>query len=193
MKLIVGLGNPGKEYAATRHNVGFDVVETLAKRAGVQTGKRMGQARVGEALFRGEKVFFVKPQTFMNLSGVAVNSIARKFKVQPSDIIVVYDDLDLPVGRVRVRARGSSGGHKGVQSIIETLHTNEFPRVRIGIGSARGETVDYVLSRFNRQERPVVDTAIQIAADAVEAILGDGVEAAMNKFNSTAVQEGNGV
>ena len=183
MKLIVGLGNPGREYAATRHNVGFEVVDALAKRCRTRILRRMGRALIARTTVAGTEVILAKPQTFMNLSGEAVAYIARRERIEPPDILVIYDDMDLPVGKIRIRPAGSSGGHKGVQSIINHLHTQEFPRVRIGIGSTDRDAIKHVLSRFNRRERAVINEAVRTAADAVEMILSDGIEAAMNVYN----------
>ena len=183
LKLIVGLGNPGREYAATRHNVGFEVVDALAKRCRTRILRRMGRALIARTTVAGTEVILAKPQTFMNLSGEAVAYIARRERIEPPDILVIYDDMDLPVGKIRIRPAGSSGGHKGVQSIINHLHTQEFPRVRIGIGSTDRDAIKHVLSRFNRRERAVINEAVRTAADAVEMILSDGIEAAMNVYN----------
>ena len=183
LKLIVGLGNPGREYARTRHNVGFEVVDALAKRHRTRIIRRMGRALIARARIAGQDVTLAKPQTFMNLSGEAVGYMARREKIEPSEILVIYDDMDLPLGRIRLRPDGSSGGHKGMRSIIERLGTKEFPRLRIGIGSADRDAVEHVLSRFRRGEREAARGAIQTAADAVEMILTDGLEAAMNLYN----------
>jgi len=183
LKLIVGLGNPGRRYAATRHNVGFLVVDELARRHGISVRKRMGRALAGEGRICEQDVILAKPQTFMNLSGEAVSHIARRRSIGAEDLIVIYDDVDLPPGKLRIRARGSSGGHKGMKSVIQHLGTEEFPRVRIGIGSIEGEAVDYVLSRFRRSEVPLIRSAVREAAAAVEVILSEGIEAAMNRFN----------
>lgn len=182
MKLIVGLGNPGRRYAHTRHNVGFDVLDIFAKRRGIRILSRQHRALVGRFEHAGEEIMLVKPQTFMNDSGDAVGAIARKYRLQPADILVVYDDIDLPLGKLRIRMRGSSGGHKGMNSIIHSLGSCDFPRMRIGIGRS-GDAIDHVLSRFSRREREVIDPALQSAADALETILDEGIEAAMNKFN----------
>jgi PTH1 family peptidyl-tRNA hydrolase len=183
LKLIVGLGNPGREYARTRHNVGFEVVDALAKRHHVRIIRRMGRALIARARIAGQDVTLAKPQTFMNLSGQAVAHIARREKIEPSEILVIYDDMDLPLGRIRLRPDGSSGGHKGMRSIIERLGTTEFPRLRIGIGSADRDAALHVLSRFRRGEREVARKAIRSAADAVEMILSEGIEPAMNLYN----------
>lgn len=185
VKLIVGLGNPGKDYQGTRHNVGFEVVDTLARRHGIHVRKRQNKALVGEGNIGGEHVILAKPLTFMNLSGEAVAGLVRRYRLNVSELIVVTDDVNLPLGRLRVRARGSSGGHKGLRSIIHSLASEDFPRIRIGIGSPEQiDMVNYVLSRFNRSERRTIKEAVEKAADAVEAILSEGLEQAMNRFNA---------
>ncbi|MDO8682077.1 MAG: aminoacyl-tRNA hydrolase [Armatimonadota bacterium] len=189
MKLIVGMGNPGRRYAHTRHNVGFDVVDLIAKRHHVRVLRRSCRALVGQALIAGEEVVLAKPQTFMNLSGDSVSELARRMNIAPQDIIVIYDDADLPIGKIRIRPMGSSGGHKGMKSIIDRLHTQEFPRIRIGIGAMKGNSVDYVLSRFSRAELALVKPAIEKAADAVETILAEGMEPAINEYNRAQVDD----
>jgi len=181
--LIVGLGNPGRRYARTRHNVGFDVLDAFARNHHTRIGRRMARAVVGRALVGDQEVFLAKPHTFMNLSGEAVREICRRLGVNANEITVVYDDLDLPVGKMRIRPKGSAGGHKGMASIIGYVGTNEFPRVRIGIGRDDREAVEYVLSRFRRDELPIIREAVARAAEALDLMLREGVEAAMNMFN----------
>jgi len=180
--MIVGLGNPGRDYAHTRHNVGFDILDIFAKKRKVRILSRQSRALVGSFDHYGEQILLVKPQTFMNESGQAVGDLARKHKMNPEDILVIYDDLDLPLGKIRIRPQGSSGGHKGMKSIISHIHSDAFPRIRVGIGR-NGEAIDHVLSRFNRKEREIMDVTLQRAADALDMILEDGIEAAMNTFN----------
>ena len=182
MRMIVGLGNPGRAYAHTRHNVGFDILDRFAKRRGIRILRRQSRALVGSFETGGEQILLVKPQTFMNESGQAVADLARKYHLEPTDVLVVYDDIDLPLGKLRIRTRGSSGGHKGMRSIISHLHSEDFPRMRIGIGRA-GEAIDHVLSRFNSRERAIIDVTMQRAVDALEMILEEGLEAAMNQYN----------
>ena len=182
IRLIAGLGNPGRQYAHTRHNVGFDVLDIFAKRRKVRILGRQHRALVGQFERLGEEILLVKPQTFMNESGAAVAAIVRKHHLEPGDILVIHDDLDLPLGRLRIRTSGSSGGHKGMKSIIQHLGSTDFPRMRIGIGRG-GEAIDHVLSRFNRRDRAIIDPALDAAANALETILNDGIEAAMNEFN----------
>ncbi len=185
MKLIVGLGNPGREYSGTRHNVGFEVIDVLSKRHHIAVRARRNHAKVGEGTIGGEQVVLAKPQTFMNRSGEAVAGLARRYRIAPEDIIVIYDDVNLPLCKLRIRTRGSAGGHNGMKSIIHSLGSEEFPRIRIGIGSPdRRDMVDHVLSKFKRAEMPFVRDAIDRAADAVESYLSDGPEPTMNRFNA---------
>lgn len=183
IKLVVGLGNPGAQYRGTRHNVGFEVIDTLAKRHGISIRRRKGPAMIGEGLIVGAEVMLAKPLTFMNLSGEAVLYIAERQRLESGQILIVYDDMALDLGRLRIRAGGSDGGHKGMKSIIAMLGTQHFPRLRIGIGSAERDAVKHVLSRFRRDEKPVIDEAISRAADAVECVIKNGVEAAMAEYN----------
>lgn len=180
--MIVGLGNPGRAYAHTRHNVGFDVLDLFAKRHKARILGRQHRALVGSFDLFGETIVLVKPQTFMNESGAALAALARKHNLEADDFLVIYDDMDLPLGRVRIRMSGSSGGHKGMNSIIQHLHSQEFPRIRIGIGH-QGEAIDHVLSRFSRKDRAIIDQATEQAADALDMILEEGIEAAMNVHN----------
>lgn len=182
MKAIVGLGNPGREYAGTRHNIGFDVVDEVARRWNVQLRPWKSAADVVVVGSRG--VVLAEPQTFMNASGDAVSRLAAFYGLEPTDLLVVADEVQLPLGRIRLRGSGSAGGHNGLKSIIQHLGT-EFPRLRIGVG--RGDPTwdlaDHVLSRFGRDEREAVVEAVNRAADAVELFAEYGVEAAMNRFN----------
>jgi len=183
MKLVVGLGNPGRRYANTRHNLGFRVVEALAD----EERWRFRPApwwRWARGTLSGEDLVLAEPLTFMNNSGQAVRGLLRELKIQTERLLVVYDDLDLPVGQIRVRRRGSSGGHKGLASIIEAVHTREFVRLRLGIGSpGRTDVVEYVLSEFSRAEEELVGDAVAQAAEAVRCWVSDGVEETMNRFN----------
>jgi len=186
-KLIIGLGNPGREYVGTRHNVGWDAVDVLGKRHHIHVKARRSKAMVGEGEIAGEKVILAKPLTFMNLSGQAVGGLVRRHRLDPSSIIVICDDVHLPLGRLRIRGKGSAGGHKGLTSIIHALGTQDFARVRIGVGSPSGDMVDHVLSRFKRAERTIAKESISRAADAVERILTEGIESAMNEFNTAPI------
>jgi PTH1 family peptidyl-tRNA hydrolase len=189
--LVVGLGNPGPEYANTRHNVGFMVVDLLSRRHRIPVKALRHGARVGEGEIAGEPVALVKPLTFMNVSGRAVAPLASQHSLPPSHVIVIYDDADLPFGKIRVRARGSAGGHNGLKSIIASLGSSEFPRVRIGIGRSRGgDLIEHVLTGFKPAERATINRAIDRAADAVESLLSEGTETAMNRFNAPESEEG---
>jgi PTH1 family peptidyl-tRNA hydrolase len=185
--LIVGLGNPGKEYAAHRHNVGFQVVDALARTYGLAFSHRRGLARIAEGRISNRPVILAKPQTFMNLSGKSVGRLSRAYRVPPEQVLVIYDDLDLPLGRLRLRAEGSSGGHKGIRSIIDSLGTQAFPRLRVGIDRPPGrmDPVDYVLQPFDRDQKPFVAEAMARAVAAVECWLAAGIIAAMEQFNRT--------
>ena len=192
MKLIVGLGNPGRRYVNNRHNVGFRCLDYLARRQGITLDHRRAHSRMGIGEIEGNRVALAKPGTFMNLSGEAVYTIMRYYRLTVQDLLVIYDDLDLPLGKVRIRERGSSGGHKGVKSIIFCLGSQDFPRIRVGIASQdiaagadsqRVDAVDYVLSDFNAEEKPVIQQVYSEVADAVVCLIKDGIAAAMNKFN----------
>ena len=184
MKIVAGLGNPGDRYKETRHNIGFHVLDELACRWNCPPWKHRYEAEVSEHRAIGP-VLLVKPQTFMNLSGVAVREAAKFYKAPSTDIIVVHDDLDLAVGRLRIRERGGSGGHRGIESILVELGTDEFVRVRFGVGRPPDgwESADYVLGKFLPAEHEGVRAAVIKAADAVEAILKEGAAPAMNRFN----------
>lgn len=184
MKLIVGLGNPGAEYAATRHNLGYRVAEELAARLQLGAWKEKFHGWLVEGLIRDERVGILRPTTFMNVSGKSVIAAAAFYKLSPADLLVVSDDLDLPPGRVRLRAGGSSGGQRGLENIIDRLGTREFARVRMGIGRpARGSATDYVLGRFDASDETWLPDAVGRACDAAECWLARGIVAAMNEFN----------
>lgn len=185
MKLIVGLGNPGRQYERTRHNLGFMVADRLAARSSIGWST-WGSGLLGKGQVAGQQVCLVKPMTFMNRSGQAALEVVQFYKVDLADLLVVFDDLDLPVGRVRMRAAGSAGGHKGLQDIMIRLASDQIARVRVGIGRpVHGDTVSYVLSGFMPDEQPLVETAVDWAADAVECWLKEGPTAAMNKYNKS--------
>lgn len=185
MRLIVGLGNPGPEYEWTRHNCGFLVVEELARRAGAQFRTRECQAITARATIEGQRVLLAKPQTFMNESGVAVVGLAAKHEVASADLLVITDELALPFGTIRLRRSGSAGGHNGLKSIIARLGTDEFPRLRLGIGKDHpiDDAAAFVLSEFPRRDRQALSEMVARAADAVEALLTTGIDDAMSKHN----------
>ena len=186
VKLIVGLGNPGKQYAATRHNIGFMVVDYLAEKLGVKVDKIKFKSVLGEGFAGTEKIVLAKPQTYMNLSGQALLDIVQWYKLDPQDLLVIYDDLDLPVGKLRLRMKGSAGGHNGMKSIIYLIQSDDFPRLRIGIGRPLNEnieTVNHVLGKFDEEDSKIMGEAVAKAAEAVLAVLDKGVEKAMNEVN----------
>jgi peptidyl-tRNA hydrolase, PTH1 family len=189
-RLIVGLGNPGKEYQETRHNVGFRVIDLLAERHGIELRKHRHQSVYGEGRIAETAVLLAKPLTYMNLSGAAVAALARYHGITPGDVLVVCDDVNLPLGRLRLRTKGSAGGHNGLKSIIGSLGTDEFPRLRIGVGAPAGQPmVEHVLGRFNRREAEIIATVLPAAADAVELSLREGIEAAMNRYNTYSADD----
>lgn len=186
MKLIAGLGNPGREYAATRHNIGFMVIDRLAHKLGLKVDKKKFQALFGQGQLSSERVLLAKPQTYMNLSGDAVAALLRWHKLGPADLIVVFDDMDLPPGKLRIRPEGGSGGHKGMESIIRSLGTENFPRLRIGVGKPEHPDFDgahYVLSRLTEEDARTFEDSVKLAVDAIHCIVGEGLERAMNEYN----------
>ena len=184
MKLIVGLGNPGKAYAANRHNVGAQCLGHFARLYGIPIAERKGRARVGSGEVAGVPVVLARPRTYMNQSGQAVAPLMRRLRLSTEDLVVVYDDLDLPLGRVRIRQRGGSAGHRGVESIVSHLGSQEFARVRVGIGRPEaGDEVSYVLSDFTADEMGPIREAMATVSEALYSILTEGVAAAMNRYN----------
>ena len=185
-RLLIGLGNPGAAYEATRHNVGFAVAEALAGQARASF-KHDGRADalVGEGRLRGRPVILVKPLTYMNRSGTTVKHLRRRFGLEPAEVLIIVDDINLALGKIRLRERGSAGGHNGVQDIIDRLGTDAFPRLRVGVGSDfdRGRQVDFVLSAFTDAEREVIEAAVVRARDAAVTFVTDGIVTAMNRFN----------
>jgi len=187
-RLIVGLGNPGKVYAGHRHNMGFRVVEALARAHGLPFSRQKNHARIAEGQIYGCPVLLAKPLTYMNASGKAVGALRRGCNAAPAQILVVYDDLDLPLGRLRLRSEGGSGGHKGMRSIIDALGTQSFPRLRVGIDRPPGhmDPADYVLHPFRAGDTPLVQRAVEQAVAAIECWLEAGIAAAMEQFNRAA-------
>lgn len=188
MILIVGLGNPDRRYRGTRHNVGWDVVDRLATRWRIPVEDEEGWAKVGRGRRASRRVLLAKPQTYVNLSGVAVRDLRRRHHVKVEDIYVIVDDMDLPLGRLRIRPRGGPGGHKGLQSVIDALGSEVFPRVRVGVGRPpQGQDpVDFVLTKFAASERAVIDVALDRAAEAIDVAVAQGLAAAMNQVNTKA-------
>jgi PTH1 family peptidyl-tRNA hydrolase len=183
MKAVVGLGNPGNRYAGTRHNVGFAVIDYLAQGPHAGRFQERFQAAVAELVEDPHKVLLVKPQTFMNLSGRSVREVLDFYQLPTEELLVVCDDINLPLGKLRIRARGSAGGHNGLRDIQNHLGSSEYPRLRIGVDMPAEDTVEHVLSRFRPSERPVIDEAIQTAAQAVLVWLHHGIDACMNQYN----------
>ena len=185
MYIVAGLGNPGAQYDRTRHNVGFDAIEFLAASYRIPLSRIKYKALVGEGVIQGHRVLLVKPQTFMNLSGDSLHEILHFYKEPPENLLVIYDDVDLPVGKLRVRPKGSAGTHNGMRSILNRIGSENFPRVRIGIGRPPEgwQLSDFVLSRFSVAEREAVNEAIERTSTAVSAILAAGAEAAMSRYN----------
>jgi len=191
MKLIVGLGNPGFLYSRNRHNVGFMCVSHLARVNKITFDRKQGQARTGIGNIAGSRVVLARPQTYMNASGESVSALLRKLDLTPSDLIVIHDDLDLPPGKIRLRLGGSSGGHKGIDSIIARIDTQDFYRVRVGIGrpdtgedaAKEDAVISYVLADFTPEEKKIIDTVIPQVSEAIICLLAEGLTAAMNKYN----------
>ena len=185
MKLIAGLGNPGSKYDDTRHNVGFRVVDALAERFGEKVRRKKFNALTEEVHAEDTKLLLMKPQDYMNRSGHAIATAAGFYKLGPADVLVVTDDMALNVGRLRIRAKGSAGGHNGLKDIIARFGSDDFARLRVGVGdSGRMDAADYVLSRFSAEERAIVDNAVQTAVDAICCWLRDGVDIAMTRYNA---------
>jgi PTH1 family peptidyl-tRNA hydrolase len=193
MKLIVGLGNPGRIYAHNRHNIGFICISHLAKTQGIRFDKKQGYARTGSGEIAGNKVMLARPQTYMNASGESVSRLVKRLHITPADLIVSHDDLDLPPGKIRIRLGGNSAGHKGIDSIIDKLGSRDFYRIRVGIGrpslpevfAADKETavIDYVLSDFTPDEKKIINRVIPEVSQAIICLLTEGLTAAMNKYN----------
>jgi PTH1 family peptidyl-tRNA hydrolase len=185
MKLVVGLGNPGRRYEGTRHNVGYMLLAELARQVGISSPKSCFHGEAVEAKLAGEKALLLSPTTFMNLSGISVQEAKSFYKIPNEDLLVLCDDLSLPLGKLRFRASGSSGGHKGLEDIIQRLGTNNFPRLRVGIDPvpAGWEGADFVLSKFSKGDAPVIEESVRLAADAVSAWAREGIEFCMNQYN----------
>lgn len=186
MKLVIGLGNPGQEYHKTRHNVGFMVIDALAERWQAGEWKEKCKAQIVKTSIEGKSILLVKPITYMNLSGEAVSMLLRWYKEKPEEIAVVYDDMDLPVGRARIRKCGSSGGHRGMESIIANIGLEQFARIRIGVGRPKPgwSVVDHVLSEFDQEEQPLIEKTVDNVLPALESIIFQGVDKAMNLYNT---------
>lgn len=186
VKLIVGLGNPGPRYENTKHNLGFWVINELLLKLQLSRLVPLCKSLVARTEWHDSQVIFAKPMTYMNNSGQAVNMLVQNFDISPNDLCVVYDDLNLDIGVLRMRKAGSDGGHNGMKSIIHHLGTQDFPRLRVGIGKVEGDWMDYVLNEFSAAEREDINWAIPRSADAIETFVADGVQTAMNQFNGCA-------
>ena len=192
MRLIVGLGNPGRDYVNNRHNVGFKCVDLFARGHAISLTQRGARSKLGTGEVAGTRIVLAKPQTFMNLSGEAVSALMRRYRLSSKDTLVIYDDLDLPLGKMRIREKGSSGGHNGLKSIISHLGAQDFPRIRVGIAPTKDsdsaaapevDAVEHVLSDFTEEEKTVMREVYLKVAAAIECILTEGIAAAMNKYN----------
>ncbi len=185
MRLIAGLGNPGLRYAGTRHNIGFEVLDHFAARHGARVRRRYCRSLVAEVTILGEKFMLAKPQTFMNNSGEAVKEIITRCSIDPAAILVICDDVNLPPGKIRLRPKGSAGGHHGLESIIACTKRQDFARLRVGVGEGNNhnDVIDHVLGRFHKSEKAVVEDAIERAVECLDTIIEQGIEAAMNAYN----------
>ncbi len=181
--LIVGLGNPGLEYKNTRHNVGFDVLDLISSKYNIHINRIKFKGMYGEGKIKNEKVIILKPTTYMNLSGESVREVCNFYKISSENVIVIYDDISLEVGRMRIRKSGSAGGHNGIKNIILNLSSDVFPRIKIGIGGPKGDLTSHVLGKVNHEEKIVIDRVFNVASEAVETLITEGITEAMNKFN----------
>lgn len=185
MKLIIGLGNPEKDYSATRHNMGFNVINELAKEYEIDISRTKFEALYGTGIIENEKVILIKPQTFMNLSGKSVIEFVQFYKINLEDVIVIYDDMDIDISKIRIRKSGSPGGHNGMKSIVNILANDKFPRIRVGIGKPKFEDdiINYVIGSIPEEELEGLNSGVQKAKEAIKEILKNGIDTAMNKFN----------
>lgn len=185
MYVIAGLGNPGKKYENTRHNMGFITIDQLAEKHNIKVDRLKFKALVGEGRVAGQKVLLVKPQTYMNLSGESIREVMNFYKLEPENLIVIYDDIDLETGNLRIRKFGSAGTHNGMKSVVYQLQSDRFPRIRLGIGQQkRGDLINFVIGGFSKEEVPVLEEATRNAVLAIECIIEDGIDKAMNQYNT---------
>ena len=186
MYLIAGLGNPSKNYEGTRHNIGFTMIDALGEKFGIDVTTKKHKALVGRGIIDGMRVILAKPQTYMNLSGESIREIADFYKIEPENIIIIYDDISLDVGRLRIRKKGSAGGHNGIKNIIAHLGTQEFPRIKVGIGNKPEgwDLADYVLSKYSKAEQEALKEASDDVIGAVRLMIMDDIDAAMNRYNA---------
>lgn len=183
MVLIVGLGNPGKEYEKTRHNIGFEVIDSLAEKYNIELNRIKFKGIYGEGFINNKKVMLLKPTTYMNLSGDSIREVTNFYKITSEDIIVVYDDISLEVGKLRIREKGSAGGHNGIKSIIANLSTDVFPRIKVGVGQPKGDLVSHVLGKFSQKEQEILNESIVASIKGIEVIIKEGAKEAMNQMN----------
>lgn len=188
MYLIVGLGNIGDKYNNTRHNIGFDAVDLIAEKYNIDINRTKFKGVYGDGIIASEKVILLKPTTYMNLSGESVREVANFYKISNENIIVIYDDVSLEVGRVRIRHKGSAGGHNGIKNIIQNMSTDVFPRIKVGVGLPNGDLVSHVLGKFSSEERKRVEKVFDIVADSVETMIKEGISQSMNKYNGVKVE-----
>ncbi|MBR4345274.1 MAG: aminoacyl-tRNA hydrolase [Lachnospiraceae bacterium] len=191
MKAIIGLGNPGRDYAGTRHNIGFDTITALCDKYGLKLSEKKFKGLCADGLIEGQRVILIQPQTFMNLSGECVRSVADFYKLNPDEILIICDDINLDVGRIRIRKKGSAGGHNGLKNIIAHLGTDEFPRIRVGVGEKieGQDLVSHVLGRFGNDDEEIIRDVLKTARDAAAAWLTDGTDAIMNRYNTPRNKE----
>lgn len=189
MFLIVGLGNPGKEYENTRHNIGFDAIDEIAQNFNIELNKKKFKGVCGEGFIGGEKVILLKPSTFMNLSGESVREVLDFYKLTEEEVLVIYDDISLDVGKIRIREKGSAGGHNGIKSIISHMGTDVFSRIKIGVGQPKGDLVNHVLGKFSKEERSDLDEVIVAVVKAAKVIVNNDTKEAMNKFNGFSLDK----
>lgn len=183
MFLIVGLGNPGEKYDNTRHNIGFEAIDYIAKKYNIDINRKKFKGEYGEGFIGSEKVILMKPTTYMNLSGECVREVIDFYKLTNEDILVIYDDISLDVGRLRIREKGSAGGHNGIKSIIAHLGSDEFSRIKIGVGQPKGDLVNHVLGKFSKEENEILEESLEATKLSVEIILKEDTSSAMNKYN----------
>ncbi len=183
MFLIVGLGNPGKEYDGTRHNIGFEAIDYMSKKYNIDVNRTKFKGVFGEGFINNKKVVLLKPSTYMNLSGQSIREAINFYKLESEEVLVIYDDVSLEVGKIRIREKGSAGGHNGIKSIISNMSTDIFPRIKIGVGQPKGDLVSHVLGRFSQEEIQDLNEVIEASSQAVEIIIKDGTKEAMNKLN----------
>ncbi|WCM70336.1 aminoacyl-tRNA hydrolase [Clostridium perfringens] len=188
MILIVGLGNPGKQYEQTRHNIGFDVIDYMANKYNIDVNREKFKGICGEGFIENKKVILLKPLTYMNLSGESIRELANFYKLEDDEIIVVYDDISLDIGRLRIREKGSAGGHNGIKSIIQNLSGDKFPRVKVGVGQPKDNLVNHVLGKFSKEDREHIEKVIPVVSDAIVEIVKNDAKESMNKFNGVNIE-----